>query len=151
MGLVQRETLKTTILSSLGLVLGYVNKAVLFLILLSPEQVGLVNLTVTVGLLFSQFANLGTIYSVWRFFPFFRNQERGHYGFLLFNMLIVLFGVIIMSIVVFIFRDTIVYLYQDKSELFVDYYLWIIPIGIAHVYYVLFDNYLRGLHKNAFS
>lgn len=151
MGLVQRETLKTTILSSLGLVLGYVNKAVLFLILLSPEQVGLVNLTVTVGLLFSQFANLGTIYSVWRFFPFFRNQERGHYGFLLLNMLIVLFGVIIMSIVVFIFRDTIVYLYQDKSELFVDYYLWIIPIGIAHVYYVLFDNYLRGLHKNAFS
>lgn len=151
MGLVQRETLKTTILSSLGLVLGYVNKAVLFLILLSPEQVGLVNLTVTVGLLFSQFANLGTIYSVWRFFPFFRNQERGHYGFLLLNMLIVLFGVIIMSIVVFIFRDTIVYLYQDKSELFVDYYLWIIPIGIAHVYYVLFDNYLRGLHKNTFS
>jgi O-antigen/teichoic acid export membrane protein len=151
MGLVQRETLKTTILSSLGLVLGYVNKAVLFLILLSPEQVGLVNLTVTVGLLFSQFANLGTIYSVWRFFPFFRNQEQGHYGFLLLNMFIVLFGVVIMSMVVFIFRDTIVYLYQDNSELFVDYYLWIIPIGIAHVYYVLFDNYLRGLHKNVFS
>jgi O-antigen/teichoic acid export membrane protein len=151
MGLVQRETLKTTILSSLGLVLGYLNKAVLFLILLTPEQVGLVNLTVTVGLLFSQFANLGTIYSVWRFFPFFRNQDQGHYGFLLLNMFIVLFGVVLMSMVVFIFRDTIVYLYQDNSELFVDYYLWIIPIGIAHVYYVLFDNYLRGLHKNALS
>lgn len=151
MGLVQRETLKTTILSSLGLILGYLNKAVLFLILLTPEQVGLVNLTVTVGLLFSQFANLGTIYSVWRFFPFFRNQDQGHYGFLLLNMFIVLFGVVLMSMVVFIFRDTIVYLYQDNSELFVDYYLWIIPIGIAHVYYVLFDNYLRGLHKNALS
>ncbi|MBM3160203.1 MAG: polysaccharide biosynthesis C-terminal domain-containing protein [Bacteroidetes bacterium] len=150
MGLVQRETLKTTILSSVGLVLGYVNKAVLFLILLSPEQVGLVNLTVTVGLLFSQFANLGTIYSVWRFFPFFHNG-RGNYGFLFLNVLIVLLGVILMSLVVFIFSDTIVYLYDDKSSLFVEYYLWIIPIGVAHVYYVLFDNYLRSLHNNVLS
>ena len=27
----------------------------------------------------------------------------------------------------------------------------IIPIGIAHVYYVLFDNFLRGLYKNFLS
>lgn len=151
MGIVQNETLKTTLLSSAGLVLGYLNKAVLFLILLSPEQVGLVNLTVTVGLLFSQFSNLGTIYSVWRFFPFFRNKERGHYGFLLLNMIIVFVGITMMTLLVFLFRDTIVYLYGDKSALFVDYYLWVIPIGVAHVYYVLFDNYLRGLHKNVVS
>ena len=151
MGIVQRETLKTTLLSSVGLVLGYINKAILFLILLTPDQVGLVNLTVTVGLLFSQFANLGTIYGIWRFFPFFRNHEKGHYGFLFLNMLIVFFGVSVMSIVVLVFHDAIVYLYQDKSALFIEYYIWVIPIGIANVYFLLFDNYLRGLHKNVLS
>ena len=28
------------------------------------------------------------------------------------------------------------------------YYYWIIPIGIGNVFFLLFDNYLRGMYKN---
>lgn len=151
MGIIQKQALQTTVLSSIGLVIGYINKAVLFLILLSPSQVGLVNLTVTVALLFSQFSNLGTIYSIWRFFPFFRSKEKDNYGFLKFNMLIILFGILLTTSSVLLFKDQIFHLYDKKSPLFVEYYLWIIPIGIAHVYFVLFDNFLRGLYRNLVS
>ena len=151
MGIIQKEAVKTTILSTIGLVLGYLNKAVLFLILLSPSQVGLVNLTITVALLFSQFSNLGTIYTIWRFFPFFRSVEKGHYGFLKFNMLLVFTGVLLFSILLFVCKPQVVSLYNENSPAFVEYYLWVIPIGIAHVYFVLFDNYLRGLYKNFLS
>jgi len=92
MGVVQQDAVKTSVLSFLGIGLGYLNKAVLFILLFSTEQVGLLNLLMTVALLFAQFANLGTIYTTWRFFPFFRNPAKQHYGFLFANFLLVTIG-----------------------------------------------------------
>ncbi len=148
MGIVQKDAFRTSILSFFGLSLGYVNKAVLFILLLTQEQVGLVNLILTVGLLFGQLSNLGTIYSAWRFFPFFRNEDKRHYGFLLMNVLLVLFGISVFSLIAWLFQGPIVKFYSARSDLFVDYYFWIIPIGIANVFFLLFESYLRGLFQN---
>ena len=76
MGIVQKDAIRTSIISFVGLILGYLNKGLLFVLLFSRAQVGLVNLVMNVALLFAQFANLGTIYSTWRFFPFFENKEQ---------------------------------------------------------------------------
>ena len=123
MGVVQRDAAKTTILSFVGLSLGYLNKAVLFVALLTTEQVGLLNLVITVSMLFAQLSNLGTIYSTWRFFPFFRNESKGHYGFLLMNILLVLIGVSIFAFLILAFNGPIVEYYNKKSPLFTSYYL----------------------------
>ena len=74
MGLVQKDALRTTLISSIGLVLGYVNKGLLFLLIFSTEQIGVVNLIFSLGVLFAQFSNLGSLYSIWKFFPFFKNK-----------------------------------------------------------------------------
>ncbi|NBX80199.1 MAG: hypothetical protein EBQ94_07450 [Flavobacteriales bacterium] len=148
MGVVQRDAAKTTILSFVGLSLGYLNKAVLFVALLTTEQVGLLNLVITVSMLFAQLSNLGTIYSTWRFFPFFRNESKGHYGFLLMNILLVLIGVSIFAFLILAFNGPIVEYYNKKSPLFTSYYLWVIPLGIANVFFLIFESYLRGLFKN---
>ena len=148
MGVVQKDAIKTTVLSFIGLSLGYVNKAILFIALLTVEQVGLMNLVITVGLLFAQLSNLGSIYSTWRFFPFFRNAEKNHYGFLLMNMLIVSIGICFFTLLILLFRGSIVDYYSEKSKLFTYYYLWIIPLGIANIFFLLFESYLRGLYKN---
>ena len=97
MGIVKKDALRTTLISYAGLVLGYVNKAFLFIIFLSTIEIGLVNLLTTTGLLFAQLSNLGSIYVTWRFFPFFRNEAKKHYGFLLFNVLIVCFGIFLFT------------------------------------------------------
>lgn len=148
MGVVQKDAIKTTVLSFIGLSLGYVNKAILFIALLTVEQVGLMNLVITVGMLFAQLSNLGSIYSTWRFFPFFRNEAKNHYGFLLMNMLIVLIGISIFTLLIFFFNHSIVDYYSEKSKLFTHYYLWVIPLGIANIFFMLFESYLRGLYKN---
>ena len=148
MGVVQKDAIKTTVLSFIGLSLGYVNKAILFIALLTVEQVGLMNLVITVGLLFAQLSNLGSIYSTWRFFPFFRNQAKNHYGFLLMNMLIVLIGISIFALLILFFNQSIIDYYSEKSKLFTHYYLWVIPLGIANIFFMLFESYLRGLYKN---
>jgi O-antigen/teichoic acid export membrane protein len=148
MGIVQKDALRTTLISYFGLVLGYINKAFLFLILLTVEQVGLVNLIITVGLLFAQLANLGTVYATWRFFPFFRNESRKNYGFLLLNTLVVCFGILLFSSLFLAFQTKIAAYFSLKSPLFVAYYFWVIPLGIATVFFMLFENHMRGLQKN---
>jgi len=148
MGLIQKDALRTMILSYLGIVLGYINRGFLFFLFLKPQEVGLINLTVSVGMLFAQCANLGTIYSVWKFFPFFKNNKEKSQSLLMLNSLIVLMGILIFTLITILFKSEIVYYYSEKSKDFVNYYYWIIPFGIGNVFFLLFDNYLRGLYKN---
>lgn len=150
MGIIQRDAFRTMIISYLGLVLGYLNKGVLFVIILKSDQIGLINLLISIGLLFAQFASLGVVNTTWKFFPYFRNEERNNYGFLKLVVTIALIGSVITALLSVIFGDAITSFYTENSKEFIKYYYWIIPIGIANVFYLLFENYLRGLYKNVF-
>ena len=148
MGIVKKDALRTTLISYIGLALGYVNKAFLFIIFLSTIEIGLVNLLTTTGLLFAQLSNLGSIYVTWRFFPFFRNEAKKHYGFLLFNVLIVCLGIFIFTLLFWVFNKEIGTYFQDKSPLFNQFAWWVIPVGIGNVLFMLFENHMRGMFKN---
>lgn len=151
MGIVQKDAFRTTIISYIGILLGYLNKGFLFLIILSTEQIGLVNLVVSVGTLFAQFANVGAIYTTWKFFPFFRNPEKRHYGFLPLILSIVLVGIVICTSFTILFRHQIESLYIEHSKMFLSYYLWILPIGISYVLFMILEIYLRSFYKNIIS
>ena len=148
MSIVQKDAFNTMILSYLGVFFGYINRGVLFFLFLKTSQVGLINLVASVGLLFAQCANLGTIYSIWKFFPFFREDKNKTKGLLLLHILIVFIGVLIFTSFSVFFKDELTSFYTNKSKEFVDYYYWILPIGIGNVFFLLFDNYLRGKYKN---
>src|SRR3989338_685823 len=150
-GIIQKDALRTTFISYMGLILGYLNKGVLFLIFLSTEQIGLQSLILSVGLLFAQFSNLGTSYTVWRFFPFLRNKDKQNFGFFQFSILVTLIGIMVFTILSVILKDFICSLYLEKSKLFVDYYYWMLPIGVSYALFMTFDVFLRGLYKNIIS
>ncbi|MCH2224869.1 MAG: oligosaccharide flippase family protein [Crocinitomicaceae bacterium] len=150
MGIVQKDALRTTIISYSGMILGYVNKVYLFLLLLSPEEVGLIQAILSVSLLFAQFANLGTTNTTVKFLPFLRNENNKHSGFLTLNLLIVLAGVCSFTLLGLLFKELFSSYFIERSEAFVDYYYWVIPTGISIVVFKLLDNYLRALYKNVF-
>lgn len=151
MGIVQKDALRTTAISYAGLVLGYLNKALLMVIFLNTEEIGLVNLLLGVGLLFGQATNFGSIFATAKFYPFFENKSRNNYGFLGMMLAICLLGILLLSGLFFIFQPEISALYEDKSQRFNDYALWVIPVGISYVMYSLFEVYLRGLYINIIS
>ncbi|MGV3611834.1 MAG: lipopolysaccharide biosynthesis protein [Fluviicola sp.] len=151
MGLVQKDAFRTMIISYLGIVLGYLNKGLLFVWFLKTEQIGLVNLIVTVGTLFAQLANMGSIFTVWKFFPFFKNADKRHHGFLPFILLIVLVGVLTFTVLYIGFSGQIQARYNEKSAMFNEYYYWILPIGISYVVFIVLESYLRSLYKNVVS
>jgi O-antigen/teichoic acid export membrane protein len=150
MGIIQKDASKTMILSYFGLILGYINKGFLFILILSTEQIGLVNLIITLGLLFGQISSLGVFNSVIRFFPFFRNKDNFNHGFLKFLLIIILIGIALASLLVFSFENFVIDYYKLKSPQFIDYYYWIIPVGVSTALYLLLENYLKGLFNNVF-
>jgi O-antigen/teichoic acid export membrane protein len=150
-GIIKKDALKITIISYLGLIIGYVNKGVLFLIFLTTEQIGLLSLIVAVGLLLAQFSNLGMSYTVWRFFPFFRNKEKRNFGFFQFSLIVTLIGVLIFTFLAILLKEPITSFYVEKSKEFEEYYYWIIPIGVSFAFFLTFDVFLRGLNKNVIS
>lgn len=151
MGLVQKDAFRTMMISYLGIVLGYLNKGFLFLILFSPAKIGLITLIVSIGTLFAQLANFGTIFTVWKFFPFFKNEKNRHHGFLPFILLIVSIGILLFTLLYIGFREPIQQSYSERSALFNDYYYWILPIGISYVLFLVLESYLRSLYKNTVS
>ena len=151
MGLVQKDALRTTMISSFGLVLGYLNKGLLFLLIFSTEQIGVVNLIFSLGVLFAQFSNLGSLYSIWKFFPFFKSRDKAHHGFLAFMLFIVGIGAVLVTTLFFMFRSSIQAIYIDKSPLFLEYYYLVIPLGLGYLLYLVFEVYLRALFKNIIS
>ena len=106
MGIIQRDAFRTMIISYLGLVLGYLNKGVLFVIVLSTDEIGLINLLISIGLLFAQFASLGVVNTTWKFFPYFRNEERNNYGFLKLVVVIALIGSVLAAFMAVVFGDS---------------------------------------------
>ena len=151
MGFIQKDALKTMVITYFGLLLGYLNKGVLFILILKTEEIGLVNLILSVGILFSQLSNLGAINAISRFLPYFRDVKDQRQSFLLLNLLFVFIGTLIFTLIVYLLHNQISIFYSAKSKEFVEYYYWIIPIGIANVFFIVFETYLRALYKNILS
>ncbi|MFT7345146.1 MAG: O-antigen/teichoic acid export membrane protein [Lentimonas sp.] len=148
MGIVQKDAFRTMIISYIGIGLGYLNKGVLFLVLLSTEEIGLLNLLLTIGILFAQVGNLGNAYLTWKFLPFFKNDDNRHNGFFPLLLLIITLGGLICSFLYLAFKPQILSVYVDNSQMFLDYYYWVLPIGIGFLIYISFDAYLKGFYKN---
>ena len=136
------------IINYLGLLLGYLNKGILFVLILSTDEIGLLNLILSVGLLFAQFSNLGAINAIAKFLPFFRDSNDQKQSFLMLNLFFVLGGILLFSALAILLQGPIIYFYSEKSKLFVDYYYWIIPLGIANVFFLVFESYLKAIFKN---
>lgn len=151
MGIIQKDALRTTILTYFGMLLGYVNKVFLFILLLTPEEMGLINTILMVAILFAQLSNLGTFNATTKFFPFLRNKETNHYGFFSLNLFIVCCGILFFTALFIVFQPLIVEYFQERSALFSQYFLWVVPVGIAIALFRFFDSYLRAHYKNIVS
>ena len=151
MGQVKKDSIKNTFITYLGIGLGYLNKGLLFPILLMPDQVGLANVIMLLAGFFAQFSSLGTGMILLRFLPFMKNEDEGYSGILRFTILILFGGIILVSLALLLGNNFILGLFEDKSPLLVEYSFWILPAGIAGAFYILFEHYLRGISKNIIS
>lgn len=147
MGIVQRDSIRITVISYIGAAIGYLNKILLFTNFLTVEQVGLANILISIAAVYSQFSGLGMTGVAIRFFPYFKDKEKHHHGFLFWTSLISLFGFLLLTLLFILFQAPILDYYSEKSPLLVEYSLYVIPLALATVYYNLLEVFLRSLMK----
>ncbi len=148
MGLIQRQTILGTGFSYAGIVVGFLTVGLLLPNALTKDQNGLIQLLMSYAIILTQFSNLGINGAGGRYFPYFRNSERGHGGFLLLALGMSLLGFLLSTAAVLVFQEPIQAANVEKSALFSQYYLLLIPLTFASLFFNLFDNYARLLYDS---
>lgn len=147
MGIIEKQATKNAIYSYLGVGLG----ALVFLWstrLLSTAENGVVLTLISYTALFSQFANLGFTSVTIRFFPYFRNKEKGHHGFLFYAIIVTLIGLLLSWIVFLFVKPHLIETNLHKSPLFITYLFYLMPLTLFTVFFNIFDNYLRACYSS---
>lgn len=151
MGIVKRDSIAITVLSYVGVVVGYVNKILLFPNFLSEEQVGLTSILVSLAVMYAQFSALGINSTVVKFFPFFRTADKRHNGLFFWSALGVSVGFVLFTALFLIFREPVMHYFAKESPLLSEYYLLLIPLGLATLFYNFYSAWLQALSRTIIS
>ena len=146
MGIIIKQSLKGSIWSYLGLIVGYINVGVIMPTFFMTDQIGLVQLFVAITTIFTNFSSLGFGSVINRLFPEFRNQKYKHHGFFGLIVFTAITGFIISVGMFFLLKPVIVEANSEKSPLLVEYFFLLIPIFFFRIFFKLFDSYNRVLH-----
>ena len=146
MGIIQKQAIKGTFYSYLGVLVGFVTAGLLFPLILTTNEIGLVNLLVSFSVLFAQFASLGFTNVINRLFPYFRDERKGHNGFLSVSILLSLGGFVLSLILFEALKPMLIRNNIEDSTLFVDYINYILPLIFFTLFFNLLDNYNKAIY-----
>jgi O-antigen/teichoic acid export membrane protein len=130
-----------------GVVLGFITTGLLYPLIFSTEEVGLLRILVSYSLLFAQFAGLGINTVTVKLFPYFRDYERKHNGYLGLALLVSAVGLVIAISAFLLLKSSILDTGKSGSDLFTSYFYYIVPLIIATLLFNVFDTYYRVLYK----
>lgn len=144
MGIVARQSIKGTIATYIGVVVGIVTTFFIQTKALQPEQIGLVDILLQCSLLFSGLAQLGTNSSAMRYYPFFKDEQHRDHGFFGWTLLVPLIGFSFFLLAFFLFKGAIVDFFTKDSavgaDLFAKYVNFVIPLAFFMLYISVFET-----------
>lgn len=145
MGIIVRQSIFNSLITYIGIGLGFILTILLYPHILSPDEYGLTRVLISVSFICSQFAHLGFQNLILRYFPYFKKANPQKHGLLFWALTIPFLGFLLFSVLFVLFDDLLINYYMEKSPLFVDYYLWVIPFTFFILYFEVLNNYLRSL------
>ncbi|HRW22751.1 MAG TPA: hypothetical protein P5509_12335, partial [Bacteroidales bacterium] len=151
MGIIIRQTIKGSIYSYLGAILGFINVALLMPTIFTTEQIGLTSLLISVSIILGQLGSMGFINITTRLFPYFRNKDNSHNGFLSIAILTSLAGFILCLVIYYLSKPYLISNNIEKSPLFAQYVYLLVPLIFFTIYYLLLDAYNRMLYNASFG
>jgi O-antigen/teichoic acid export membrane protein len=148
LGIIAKQSVWNSLIIYMGIGLGFILTVFLYPHILDPDQYGLTRVMVSASLIMSQFAHLGFQNLILRYFPFFKNASPKEHGFLFWALTVPFGGFLLFTILFFLFDELLIGVYSERSPLFVDYYLWLLPLTLFVLYFEVLNNYLRSLRDS---
>lgn len=150
MGIIQRQGIQNTIVTYFGIFIGFLNLIVIQPYFLTPEEIGLTRVLFSFSSLLSVLFPLGVGHITIRYFPHFRDREKGHHGFFGLVILIPVIGYMVMALVLFFLRDFFISQYQKESPLFSEYFDFVFPFSFILGLITVLNVYAYSLFKTTF-
>jgi O-antigen/teichoic acid export membrane protein len=151
MGIIIRQSIKGGIWSYLGVAIGFITTAYIFPNYLTTDTIGLFGLLVSWSAFLAQIFSLGFNGVTARLFPYFRNKEKGHNGFLFIAFMVMLIGFGIFLIIYFIFSPWLADNNDEKSQMFSEYIYLLMPLTFFTMLYTLLDVFNKLLYNAVFG
>ena len=156
MGIIAKQSIQGTIVTYLGVAVGFVTTFFVLTRFLTAEEIGLARVLVDAATLFIGLAQLGTSASIIRFYPHFKssgvtseqsasehlNSAKGasEHGFFFWTILIPLVGFGIFAALYCICYTPLSQWFGEKSPLFVEYYYMVLPMAFFMLYQTIFET-----------
>lgn len=146
MGIIQKQTIKGTIYTYLGVALGFVNIGLLTPKIFSPDQIGLTSILVAISVIFAQFSSLGINNVTTRLFPYFRDEKKNNNGYLFILLMVVIIGFSLSLLVFYFLKPMIIQDNIHKSALIVKYINYLVPLILFTLIFNVLDVYNKALY-----
>ncbi|MEM8928417.1 MAG: oligosaccharide flippase family protein [Bacteroidota bacterium] len=149
MGIVLRQSLRNTIITYVGFVIGAVNTLFLYTYILEPEYYGLVTFILATGAILMPLMAFGTHNTLVRFYS--RQPEGDRDGFLTLMLLSPLFAIIPLAFLTWICKDAIGEFFSKENGLVKDYVWYVFLVGLAMAYFEVYYAWTKVQLKSVFG
>ncbi len=147
MGLVIRQSIFTTIISYLGVAIGYINLLYLYPKFLSPEEVGLFRTIQDAAILLSPFAQFGLASGIFRYYPQFVKDQKTSGSFISLMLLLSVVGFSIFFLAFQLFETSILAYFEDNAKEIIHYASLVLWLTLILLITSLMEAYSRSLLK----
>lgn len=151
MGIIIKQSIKGSIWSYLGVVVGFITTAYLFPNYLTTDTIGLFSLLLAWSVLFAQLSSLGFQGITGRLFPWFRNRENNHNGYLFIAFMVMLLGFSLFLVLFWFMNSWLVESNLEKSKLFADYLYLLVPLTFFTLLFTQLDVFNKLLYDAVFG
>lgn len=148
---IRRQSILSSIFMYIGVILGGINATILFPQFLSTVEYGFIRWLLLVGSVIGILARIGMRDVTFKFFPYFKDKEKNHHGFLSVALLIPLIGILFGALIIWGFKDFLISFYGKKESFLIisKYYWWLLPMLLFDVYFNVLTAYSTSLMKAA--
>lgn len=156
MGIIERQSIKGTIVSYVGAFIGFLTTFFIITKFLTPGEIGLTRNIIEGATLVSSFALLGLNSSAFRFYPYFR--QEGHEaspdgvrdnGYFYYMMAVALVGGVFMTLLMLLAKGPFVAMFSKNSPELIEFYYAIVPLFVFVLFWSVFELYAVQLMRIA--
>ena len=140
MGVIAKQSIKGTIVTYLGVAVGFLTTFFVITRFLPAEEIGLARVLIDAATLFIGLAQLGTNTSILRFYPYFKSAEREEHGFFFWTIVVPMLGFLLVALLFMICYMPLSHWFGEKSPLFVNYYYLVLPLAFFMLYQTVFET-----------
>lgn len=146
MGVIIRQSLKGSIVTYAGAVIGAITTVFLYPYFLTPEIIGLTRVLIDSAMFLAFFAQIGIPNAIVKFHTHIKSQQSRK-KFMKAIFYFPLLGFLVVSAVFLAFKTPFINSYSQKSPLYTDYYYFLFPFALFCVYLSIYETYATTLNR----